>query len=165
MSTALRGCRGAGQRGSITSAFQTRGGEGPYPCSLTGLQLVLLASGSVFPCVPHEDLNSLAAPRELGGLPMLSEAPSSLMILQALKLSAHLCPPESWYQSPPGSLAQVLGEILTESSEILSLVAPPPPAFLLSGSQQVRASWRSPRGLVRLRGLSAGPRLRASWKP
>lgn len=54
---------------------------------------------------------------------MVSEAPSNLMILQALKLNVLLCPPESWYQSPAGSFAQVLGEFPTESSEILGLVA------------------------------------------
>lgn len=87
---------------------------------------------------------------------MVSEAPSSSMILQALELSVHFCPPESWYQSPPGSLAQILGGTLTESSENLILVALLLQPFLLSGAQQVWASWRLPKGLVRLRGLSVG---------
>ena len=55
---------------------------------------MFLASGSVFPCVPHEDLDSLAARGSVEGVPMVAEAPSSLMILQALKLSALFCPPE-----------------------------------------------------------------------
>lgn len=56
---------GAERQGHLR--FPDEGRQWGSPISVTGLELVFLASGSVFLCVPHEDLDPLAVPWECRG--------------------------------------------------------------------------------------------------